>query len=86
MEIGNVVKGNASKLVGADVDLPAARKEICKKCLIYSREGLCNNKLYLNPETNDVAVEPAEGYVRGCGCVIDVKTKNPTSHCPAKKW
>lgn len=63
------------------------RIELCKKCPIYNpQRGTCNSKLYLNPETDEVSTRPLIGYVRGCGCLISVKTKNPNSSCVAGKW
>jgi hypothetical protein len=63
------------------------RTNICKKCPICDLDNwVCNGKLYLNPETNDISVSPKEGYIKGCGCAILYKVKNPSKHCPAKKW
>lgn len=63
------------------------RMEICRKCPIYSSaRGICNPKLYLNPETNDISIAPKPGYIRGCGCFIKFKMKNPHLHCVAGKW
>jgi hypothetical protein len=63
------------------------RTNICKKCPICDLDKwVCNGKLYLNPETNDVSISPKEGYIKGCGCAILYKVKNPSKHCPAKKW
>ena len=47
---------------------------------------MCNAKLYVNPETNDVSTEPKEGYIKGCGCHLEWKIKNINSKCPAGKW
>lgn len=63
------------------------RINICKKCPICDLDNwVCNGKLYLNPETNEVSISPKEGYIKGCGCAILYKTKNPNKHCPARKW
>lgn len=66
---------------------PEERFEICKHCPIYNVENaLCNGQLYLNPENNDISPSPKEGYIKGCGCHIPTKVKNPNKHCPVKKW
>jgi len=62
------------------------RIEICKKCPIYSVDGRCNSKLWLNPNTNEVSVYSKPGFVRGCNCIIQVKAKNLNNHCVAGKW
>lgn len=63
------------------------RLEICKKCPIYSvNRGICNPKLYLNPDTGDVTTSQKPGYIRGCGCNVFFKAKNRTNHCNAGKW
>lgn len=63
------------------------RLSICKKCPICdTNKWICNSKLYLNPETNDVSVKPKTGYIKGCGCLLQVKTKNPNAKCPTGKW
>ena len=61
--------------------------EICKKCPIYAKaRGICNSNLWLNPQTDEVSSSPRAGFIRGCGCFLQVKTKNPNSHCVAGKW
>jgi hypothetical protein len=63
------------------------RKQICLKCPICDIENfICNAKLYLNPDTNDVSITPKTGYIKGCGCFLANKIKRPTSKCPAGKW
>ena len=50
------------------------REKICKKCPICDLDNwICNAKLYLNPETNDVSIIPKEGYIKGCGCILKYK-------------
>ena len=58
---------------------------ICSMCPIFSN-GKCNSKLWLNPDTDEVSTYARSGYVRGCGCIINVKAKNPNNHCIAGKW
>lgn len=63
------------------------RTEICKKCPICDLDNwMCNAKLYLNPETNDISLSPKKNYIKGCGCAIELKVQNPNRHCPAGKW
>ncbi len=63
------------------------RWEICRHCPIYdSDKGQCNGHLYLNPQNNDVSADPKDGYIKGCGCILELKIPNEKKHCPAKKW
>lgn len=63
------------------------RKEICDSCPIYNpSKGICNPKLWLNPDTNEVSLSQRAGFIRGCGCYIPTKMKNLNSHCVAGKW
>ena len=63
------------------------RKRICQECPIYSpARAICNPKLWLNPDTNDVTTGPKAGYIRGCGCHVLIKMRNLSNHCIAGKW
>lgn len=62
------------------------RLAICKKCPIYSIDGRCNSKLWLNPNTDEVSVNPRIGFIRGCNCIVSVKARNLNNHCVAGKW
>lgn len=63
------------------------RTRICRECAICDLENeVCNAKLYVNPETNDVSTSPKEGYIKGCGCALAYKIKNKNKKCPAGKW
>lgn len=63
------------------------RAQICHKCPIYdSARDLCNGKLYLNPNTNDVSTSIKPGYKKGCNCIISRKVLNSKNKCPAGKW
>lgn len=88
MDIGNIVNGHINELLGLNKDIAEIRINICKKCPIYSPRmgGICNSKLWINPETDDVSLEPLDGYVRGCGCRLQAKTTLPDANCVANKW
>ena len=63
------------------------RADICRKCPICDLSNwMCNASLYLNPETNEVSHSSKPGFIKGCGCNLSYKIKNPNKHCPAKKW
>lgn len=62
------------------------RLAICRRCPIYSYDGRCNSKLWLNPDTNEVSTYAKIGFIRGCNCVMKVKARNFNNHCIAGKW
>ena len=62
------------------------RLAICKECPIFTVDGRCNSKLWLNPDTNEVSTYARIGYTRGCNCLVKVKARNPYNHCIVGKW
>lgn len=57
MEIGQIVKGHMNELLGLNKDISEERLKVCYSCPLYSTKfgGLCNNRLWLNPNTGDVS-------------------------------
>lgn len=88
MEVNQIIKGHVNELLGINKDISKERLEICYKCPIYTKHlgGICNSSLWFNPKNNDVIAHQEDGYVRGCGCRLQAKTKLKDAHCPAKKW
>ena len=84
----DIVNGHVKELFNLNKELSQNRLKICYSCPIYSKKlgGLCNNKLWLNPETGDVSTTQKEGYIRGCGCRTASKTRLPNAKCVAGKW
>ena len=63
------------------------RKKICQNCLIFEpNRKVCNPKLYLNPDTNEISLVPKAGFIRGCNCAVFIKMRNLNNHCVAGKW
>ena len=70
-------------------DLHVKRMEICKACPLYENSfigPLCNSSLYMNPNDFKVSNFKREGYLPGCGCRLDAKTREEDEHCKFKKW
>lgn len=88
LPIGQIVKGTVNNVLGLNNDISEPRLKICYSCPLYSpaRGGVCNRKLWLNPNTGDVSTEEKDGYKRGCGCLLNSKTRVPEAHCPLNKW
>lgn len=88
MQIGQIVKGHVNEVLGLNKDISEERLKICYYCPLYSTKfgGLCNSRLWLNPNTGDVSTTKQEGYKNGCGCKLSYKVKNIDSKCPLGKW
>lgn len=86
--VSNIIKGHTNEMLGLNKDISEVRMSICKVCPIFSSKfgGICNNRLWIDPETNDVSFTQKDGYVRGCGCRCLAKTTIPSEHCVAGKW
>lgn len=69
-------------------NLSEYRLNTCYHCPLYSTKygGMCNNKLWYDKESGDISIHPKQGYINGCGCLLESKVKNPNSVCPLEKW
>lgn len=87
-KIGQIIEGTINNVFNKNENLQQERMKICYKCPLYSSKfgGQCNNRLWLNVETGDISLVRQQGYIRGCGCVLNSKTRVPEAHCPAGKW
>ena len=88
MQIFDIIQGHTNELLNINEELSKSRLKICYRCPLYSKRlgGICNNRLWLNPNTGDISVNKKEGYIRGCGCALKYKTNNRDEQCPAGKW
>lgn len=89
MSIKQILTGHLNELLGRGEDLSGARLLVCKDCPLYKETKLgpqCNPALYLNAETGETSVTKKEGYIRGCGCRLNAKTRNEDAECPNGKW
>lgn len=88
LPIAQIIKGHAKEALGLGTDMSEARLKICHRCPLFSNAlgGMCNNRLWLNVETGDVSTIARPGYVNGCSCRLNAKTRLANAHCPANKW
>lgn len=84
----NIAEGFGRALIGSNKDISEARMKICRKCPIFNPNsgGICNKRLWFNPDNGDVSLEKKAGYIRGCGCFLKAKTTVASESCPANKW
>lgn len=86
MQFQEITKDGTLKDLNKEVS--EKRMKICRACPLYTIKfgGTCNSKLYLNPNTGEVSPFPKNGFIKGCGCVLQKKTLDPIGGCPAGKW
>ncbi len=66
---------------------PDKRLDICESCpLFVSDTGVCNPGLWMNPNSMETSHKAKAGYVKGCGCLITRKIRQPNSHCHLGRW
>ena len=88
MDIQGIIQGHINEVFNLQETLSKNRLQICYKCPLYSPKfgGICNSKLWLNPNTGDVSTEKKEGYINGCSCRLQAKTRLTNAKCPVGKW
>lgn len=90
MSINQIIRGTVNNLLNKEEELYNQRINICHECKLLNKTKLfgeiCNSNLYLNPITNEISVNPKEGFKNGCGCVIASKSRVKEAHCPVGKW
>lgn len=89
MGVTDIIKGHLNEVLNVNQELSEMRFKICRNCPLYIKKSygeVCNNELFLNPNTNEILHYPNNGFYRGCGCRLSAKTTLPTAHCPANKW
>lgn len=87
--IKNIISGHIKELFGQNQKLHEERIAVCRECPLYAEALLgiiCNDNLYLNPDTGDVSTKEKDNYIRGCACRLDAKTREEEESCPAGKW
>jgi len=89
-DVNRVLVAHFNELTGKNKDIGKERMEICNRCPLLTDSSIwgpiCNSSLFLNKETMDTSEEAKPGYIRGCGCRLNAKTKDLKSHCPTKQW
>jgi hypothetical protein len=85
----DILKGTLNNMLKKEEELSKYRMDICKECKLYTVNNVfgpvCNNKLFLNANTNKTSPYPREGYIKGCGCILNSKTRLKGAKCPTSK-
>lgn len=74
-----------------DEELSRKRMDICSKCPLCKWHKLfgymCSNSLYVNPNNeSETSTEKHNGWVKGCGCILRLKTLIKRENCSLGKW
>ncbi len=88
MNLVDIIDGTVKNALNINDELSKSRLRICYLCPLYSTKngGSCNNNLWLDPVTGDTSNVYKQGYKRGCGCILNSKTRIPHAVCPVNKW
>lgn len=89
MLIGQIIEGTYNNITNRKEELSLERMAICKKCKLYLETAfspICNSSLFINPDTKAVSSHEKKDYVRGCGCILNSKTRVQEAKCPGNKW
>jgi len=86
----NIAEGWAKDVLNLEQKLHDERMKICLTCPLYTETSwlgkVCDAKKFYNPETGEVTSYPGDGFVQGCGCALDKKTRVQSAHCVIDKW
>lgn len=74
-----IVEGTIKSIITSKdtEELHTKRMEVCKACVAF-KDGICSSKVSL--------VNTNGKEVKGCGCVLSIKTRVADATCPAGKW
>lgn len=88
MNIKDIIEGHINEALNKNKEMSDRRMTICKACPLFKETTvgpICNPALWINAEgkTSD---HELDGYVKGCRCRLNAKTKTMNSHCVIGKW
>ena len=88
MSIKDIIEGHINEALNKNKSLSEERLEICKKCPIikYTTLGpICDPDKWIN-KNGEVSLEKQPGFIKGCACRLNAKTRITTNHCVINKW
>lgn len=89
INVGQVIKGHVNEITKQENDLYESRIRICKQCPLYTETSLgpvCDSKKCFNKETNKTQSYPSDGFICGCACRLNAKTRLKNAKCVLNKW
>lgn len=89
-QVKQIAEGWTNYAFGREKELSESRMKICKECPLYTvKKGIgavCDSKKYYNPETRELSDLPKPGFIGGCSCKLEAKTRTLRASCPIKNW
>lgn len=90
MSIDQIAEGFFNNLTNRKEELFKQRIQICRSCKLHTVDKIfgevCNSRLYINPNTDEISKTVKPGFIHGCGCVLKSKCRVETAHCPIGRW
>jgi len=89
IDITKIMEGHFKEFLSLEQELSDKRMKVCKLCPLYKHTSvgyICDNKLYLDPLTNETSTSYKEGFSKGCMCRLAAKTRLKDAKCPVGKW
>jgi len=88
--VKDIISGTINNVLNRKVSLYWERIQICRQCKLITKNPIfgeiCNDKLWLNPETDEISNYKKDGYRNGCSCILSSKTRVEEAKCPLGKW
>ena len=89
MNAKDIAKGFFNNLTNREDLLYKERIAICRSCKLLKKDSIfgeiCNDNLFLNPNTDEISRENKQGFFSGCGCILRSKTRVPEARCPLNR-
>jgi hypothetical protein len=90
MSLNQIITGTVNNILNREEQLQHDRMLICRNCKLILESRLfgeiCNSSLCLNVATNHTSTVEKVGFICGCGCILNSKTRVREAHCPVGKW
>ncbi len=88
--VEQIIEGTLNNVFNKEEELFNNRIKICRCCKLHKIDNIfgevCNPRLYINPETEEISSSKKPGYIHGCGCILASKCRVPDAKCPMNKW
>lgn len=86
-QVGQIAEGWTNDLLGKEQELSDKRMAICKQCPLYDKEkDKCDSRKCYNKDTHEVTTYPQDGFICGCGCFMQKKSRVKNAKCVLSKW
>jgi hypothetical protein len=89
MSVKQIIEGTVNNVLSRKEEMSKIRMNICKDCPLFHTNifgKVCNSEMFINPKTKETSIIKLDGYIRGCGCVLESKTRVKEAACPGGKW